>query len=123
MKHVKHLLILTAVLNSPAILFWIPGLGMLFILPFFFWINIPALWFGLAKLIGKPHYEISAFGASPQTPLAWLLIVGFWTLLAFGLTVMAAYVPELKWRFSLRTLLIATTVVALVLGVVCYTVR
>lgn len=123
MKHLKNLLILAAVLNSPAILIWIPAIGTLFLLPFSFWVNVPAMFFGVADLVGKQHYEISAFGASPQTALGWFLIAAFWTLLAIALTVIAAYVPELKWRFSLRTLLIAATLFAVVLGLVCYTVR
>jgi hypothetical protein len=42
------------------------------------------------------------------------------------LTAMLFTVPwirQLSWRFSLRTLLIATTLVAVVLGLICYAVR
>lgn len=119
-KHVKKLLLLAAVLNTPGMLIWIPWIGILFQLPFLFWINIPVLWLGLRNLVGKQHYEISAFGASPQTAVGWFLIVAFWTLLAGMVTVVAAYLPEMKWRFSLRTMLVVTTLVAVVLGLACF---
>ena len=123
MKHLKNLLLLAAVLNSPAILSWIPGLKAVFFLPFLFWINIPALWLGLASWAGRRHFDVQEFGAIPLTPLAWLLIVGFWTLVAAGLTLLAAGVPRLKRRFGLRTLFIAMTLMAVVLGLVCYAAR
>ena len=47
----------------------------------------------------------------------WLIVM----LLSF-LTV-APWIRQLKCRFSLRTLLIATTLVAVVLGAICYAVR
>ena len=34
-----------------------------------------------------------------------------------------AVIPWLRWRFSLRTLLIATTLVAVVLGIIVWAVR
>ena len=85
-KHVKTFLIWLALLNWPPILFHVPPLRGLCFLPFLFWINIPALWLGLAKLIGKSDYDIQEFGAIPLTPLAWALIASFWILLAAGLT-------------------------------------
>jgi hypothetical protein len=42
---------------------------------------------------------------------------------AIVLAVILSAVPWLHYRFSLRTLLVATTLVAVVLGLVCYTVR
>lgn len=89
-KHVKTFLIWLALLNWPPILILVPPLRGLCFLPYIFWINIPALWLGLAKLIGKPHYDIQEFGAMPQTPLAWALIASFWILLAAGLTLATA---------------------------------
>jgi hypothetical protein len=44
----------------------------------------------------------------------WLLII---------LTAALAGVPWIRWRFSLRTLLIATSLVAVVLGLIVYAVR
>jgi hypothetical protein len=47
------------------------------------------------------------------------IVVPFWLpVLATGATGAAACVPWIRWRFSLRTLLIATTLVAVALGVV-----
>lgn len=94
-KHVKTFLILMTVFNWPPILIWIPFLRLPCFLPYLFWINIPALWLGLARLIGQPHYDIQEFGALPQTPLAWILIVTFWILLAAGLTALTAKFPGL----------------------------
>jgi hypothetical protein len=73
-------------LNWPIVLCRIPvpEIKLMCFIPALFWINIPALWFGLAKLIGKPHYDIQEFGAMPLTPFAWVLIAAFWILLAFG---------------------------------------
>jgi hypothetical protein len=114
-------LILLAILNGPAILFLIPGFGVLFFLPFLIWINIPGTF--LAKVIGPPHFIIQKFGVTPQTPLAWFLTVTFWTLLAFGLTFASAYLPEVKLRFTLRTLLIVITLVAFALGLIVWASR
>ena len=41
----------------------------------------------------------------------------FWLLILTALAI-APWIRQLKWRFSLRTLLIATTLVAVVLGLV-----
>jgi len=79
-------LVWVALLNWPAILIYIPGFQLISFIPFLFWINIPALWLGLARTIGQPHYDIQEFGALPQTPLAWFLIVAFWLLVAAVLT-------------------------------------
>jgi hypothetical protein len=122
-RHVKNMLVLTVVLNSPAIFIWIPWTNLIFFMPFLFWINIPALWCGLAGWTGTRHFDVQEFGAMPLTPLAWLLIVAFWTLVAAGLTLLAAGVPRLKRQFGLRTLFIAATLLAIVLGLVGYAVR
>jgi hypothetical protein len=52
-------------------------------------------------------------GASPVIPL-WPLVLGAWLL---------ATLPWLPQRFSLRTLLFATTLIAVVLGVIVYATR
>jgi len=85
-KHVTTFLIWLTLLNWPPILILVPPLRGWCFLPYIFWINIPALWLGLAKLFGKAHYDIQEFGAIPHTPLAWALIASFWILLAAGLT-------------------------------------
>jgi hypothetical protein len=54
----------------------------------------------------------------------WTIFVPSWILL-FVATLLAAIpmVPWFRWRFSLRTLLIVTAVIAVVLGVVVWFVR
>jgi hypothetical protein len=49
------------------------------------------------------------------------LVVPLWALVLVG--AVAASIPWIRWRFSLRTLLIATTLVAVVLGAVVYAMR
>jgi hypothetical protein len=95
-KYVIILFFWLALMNWPLVLMLIPlpRLPCLF-MPFLLWINIPALWLGLAKTIGQPHYDIQEFGALPQTPLAWILIAAFWSLLAIGITVVIAATVEL----------------------------
>jgi hypothetical protein len=97
-SHVIIFLAWAALLNWPPILFHIPAFHLLCFLPALFWINIPALWVGLAQAIGQPHYDIQEFGALPQTPLAWLLIVAFWLLVAAGLAFASAWFTRFMGR-------------------------
>jgi hypothetical protein len=64
------------------------------------------------------------FGAATSGGIISLLFLPYWpvVLLASTLAVLGV-LPWLRWRFSLRTLLIATTLVALVLGAIVYAVR
>ena len=61
------------------------------------------------------HVEIRSGASSFHAPI-WVLV------LASGALAAILWLP-LPNRFSLRTMLIATTLFAVVLGVVCYTVR
>lgn len=92
-QHLKTLLTWVAILNWPPVLILVPPtiIQMVSFLPYLFWINIPGHWLGIALVIGEPHFGISAFGALPQTPLSWVLIVGFWVLVAAAATIL----PEL----------------------------
>jgi uncharacterized membrane protein YvlD (DUF360 family) len=103
-KHINTFLIWMALLNWPPILIGIPFplCRLLGFLPFLFWINIPALWLGLAKLIGKPHYDIQEFGAMPLTPLSWVLIAVFWFLAAIILTIFSAFLSEVLNRKQMK---------------------
>ncbi len=54
--------------------------------------------------------------------------VGYWAFsVAYGwlasTAIAAALVPWMRWRFGLRTLLLATTLIAVALGLVVYAVR
>ena len=53
--------------------------------------------------------------------LGWVLQFPHWFAVAILCTLAA--LPWIRWRFSLRTLLIATTVVALALGLIIYATR
>jgi hypothetical protein len=61
---------------------------------------LPLLWLNIAEhlgflyLIGKPHFINSEFGLLPGTPFAWVLIVLFWSLLAWGLTIITVKLSE-----------------------------
>lgn len=92
-KHLETFLTWVALLNWPPVFILVPStiIQMVSFLPYLFWINIPGHWLGIALVIGEPHFGISAFGALPQTPLSWVLIVGFWVLVAAAATIL----PEL----------------------------
>ena len=91
---VKSFLIWVALLNWPPLLFWIPSLLPLTFLPYLFWINIPALFLGLAKIFGPAHYDVQEFGAIPQTVFAWTCIVVFWLFIAAMLTAMTGFLSR-----------------------------
>jgi hypothetical protein len=60
--------------------------------------------------------RVSAFGLPLAGKVAyWQLAAVFATFSALGV-----FVPYLPWRFSLRTLLIATTLIAIVLGLIVW---
>jgi hypothetical protein len=59
-----------------------------------------------------------------RTPSKLLLDVPFWFILLISMAIAAApWIRQLRWRFSLRTMLIATTLVAVGLGAIVYSVR
>jgi hypothetical protein len=54
----------------------------------------------------------------------WEISVALWLpVLISGILAVAPWIRQVKWRFTLRTLLIATTLVAVVLGSAVYTFR
>ena len=55
------------------------------------------------------------------SPSVFRIRVPYWSLVS--LSAVFAYLPWLHWRFSLRTLLIATTLVAVLLGAIVYAIR
>jgi hypothetical protein len=95
-KYIKLFLLWLALFNWPMVLIWVPFLRLPCFLPALFWINIPALWCGLAKTIGEPHFKIEEFGAMPLTPFSWILITLFWVVLAVIMTVVTAFIQERK---------------------------
>jgi hypothetical protein len=75
--------------------------------------------------------ELVSLGDFAQEPILWFhyhtsregcgVLLPFWSLLALFIT--TATIPWIRWRFTLRALLIATTLVAVVLGVAVYALR
>jgi|SRR4051794_24090925 hypothetical protein len=54
----------------------------------------------------------------------WEISASLWSLvLISGVLAAAPWARHLRWRFTLRTLLIATTLIAVVLGAIVYAVR
>ncbi len=78
----------------------------------------------LFKLDGRlasspPEYSLLGIGYSPSPSPLWpYVVIPFWLLTALVVTLAAT--PWLPKRFSLRALLIATTLVAVVLGLVVW---
>jgi hypothetical protein len=66
--------------------------------------------FGYRTMLGFVKYR--------KNPGSFRIRVPYWFL--FSLSAVFAAIPWLRWRFSLRTLLIATTLVAVGLGVIVY---
>jgi hypothetical protein len=67
---------------------------------------------------GTPHWSYSS-------DTDWIFVLfPHWLPLPFFVVLTAApWLAKLRWRFSLRTLLIATTLVAVVLGLIVYATR
>jgi hypothetical protein len=74
--------------------------------------------FGSQYLPG--NRKVFGFGITQQ-PSFTSIYVPCWLCVSFFATLAAA--PWIRWRFTLRTLLIATTMVAVVLGLIVYAVR
>jgi hypothetical protein len=72
-------------------------------------VPVPARRFGL-RTLSPANFELIAIGGGIALPY-WLLVITF---------AATTTLPWLRWRFSLRTLLIATTLVAIVLGLVVW---
>jgi hypothetical protein len=68
------------------------------------------------------QWEIDMLGVGVvKTPSVRYVAMPYWFLVA--LIAVTAAVPWLPWRFSLRTLLIAMTLIAVVLGAIVYALR
>ena len=57
-------------------------------------------------------------------PSSHSLVISHWSaVLLSGVLAVVPWIPRLSWRFSLRTLLIAMTLIAVVLGAIVYTAK
>jgi hypothetical protein len=77
----------------------------------------------LQQAIAQWRAKVAMAMAGPQSirPHASSVTVSHWLLLLVTATLAAA--PWTKWRFSLRTLLIATTIIAVGLGIIVWMTR
>ena len=66
--------------------------------------------------IGAQRWGLLGFNGGFWSRWNWVLQVPYWFAVATAVTIAAA--PWLHWKFSLRTLQIATTLIAVVLGLV-----
>ena len=99
---------------------------------FDYWSGKPHAW--IFETVSNPENMVSVFPtAKGKRPLSW---IGFRWLVTSSLVVIVlpncflasiaaalAAAPWLRWRFSLRTLLIVTTLVAILLGAVMLSIR
>jgi hypothetical protein len=71
-----------------------------------------------------PTKTLTGFSFRWESTSFWYVQIPYW-FLAISFTVFAAlpWARSIQWRFSLRTLLIATTLVAVVLGTIVYATR
>jgi hypothetical protein len=71
----------------------------------------------------KGTFEIVRWGSPNSSFLTPYVLLKIHYVVFALVAVSAAIAPFLTWRFRLRTLLIATTVVAVVLGIIAYVVH
>src|SRR5262245_49716417 len=70
----------------------------------------------IANLQELRQYTLIGFALIDWRPFGWIVVLPHWFLALLFATI--ASVPWLRWKFSLSTLLIATTLIAVVLGLV-----
>ena len=73
---------------------------------------------------GNPYYQPHPFGSPLLRRFSFDAKKGeipYWFLTLFSAALAAA--PWLRWRFSLRTLLLAITLIAVVLGLIVWSIR
>jgi hypothetical protein len=77
----------------------------------------------IAPTVRMPRFTKRSFFTSTPSGTAYQIVMPYWPLLFFTLTVAA--LPWISWskRFSLRTALIATTLVAVALGAIMWSGR
>jgi hypothetical protein len=83
----------------------------------------PNLITGWERFSVVPHEIETGFRWSWEPLFKWFQCPHWFVGLVTAVVAASPWLPLLRWRFSLRTLLIATTLVAAVLGVIVYAVR
>ena len=67
----------------------------------------------------KYRYSFAGFAYTPP-PYPGITIPAWMPTMLIAAVATAPWIDRLRWRFSLRTLLIATTIIAVVLGIAAY---
>jgi hypothetical protein len=77
------------------------------------------------KLSADRYYRLYPYGfGARSTAKSTFVVFPFWLAVVCSAALgTVPWIRQLRWRFTLRTLLIATTLVAVVLGVIVYAVR
>jgi hypothetical protein len=83
--------------------------------------STPTIWFAVSVstdvVADSPKFDFVSYKGTPRDRYSWPVFVVYvphW--FAVLLVAASATLPWISWRFSLRTLLIATTLIAVVLG-------
>jgi len=72
----------------------------------------------------RPHEGLSGFYIAIHSRASWMVQIPHWfPVVLAGMASMTCAATWFRWRFSLRTLSIATTLVAIVLGLIMWAVR
>src|SRR5690349_20044400 len=81
-KSILQVVSCVAAANAPLLLL-ATGLGGPLLLLCQLWLNIPGnfLW----RRLGKSYFYLHSFGVTPITPLAWMLVSSFWTVIALAI--------------------------------------
>ena len=75
------------VLNLPGVGVWVTFNRLWSTAVFLAWASIPGWLVG--RWVEERHFADNDIGVVPVTPLAWSLVIGFWILVAFGLTLVS----------------------------------
>jgi hypothetical protein len=106
---------------------WSVGCAIACVLLIALWVrsySAPDVWHTFARFPNSPTYYYNSFQGrlrigTPKTWEAGAISISHWIyILCFAALAVLPWIRQLRWRFSLRTLLIATTLVAVVLGLI-----
>ena len=86
-RHLATFAVWALALNLPAVGFQMPFNQLWSTTAFLVWATIPGWLSG--RCVGARHFADSDVGVVPATLLAWSLAVGFWILVALGLTLVS----------------------------------
>jgi hypothetical protein len=92
--------------------------------PFWKTTSIPANEWETMVKFGGLKFPSPIWGGLLRTTSLTVLLIPCWMPIAFSTTFATVpWLTRIKWRFSLRTLLIATTLIAVMLGIIVWMTR